>query len=156
MHEQTGTYETFEVSSVAITGLGSLDRSKSASFNADKVRKAFISGKKKDKNEKAGRKLRKEYGLGKGRRFRLSIPISILSLPPQTELTGTVKLENATITGAYIATFPGVDAAPPEKVSGEVSYLIFGQAPRWEEDYVVIFRMRRSFANEVQMKGALI
>lgn len=39
MHEESGTTETLEVSGVVITGLGSLTRSKSASFNADKVRR---------------------------------------------------------------------------------------------------------------------
>ncbi|XP_050725737.1 uncharacterized protein LOC127003302 [Eriocheir sinensis] len=38
MHEESGTTETLEVTQVVITGLGSLTRSKSASFNADKTR----------------------------------------------------------------------------------------------------------------------
>ena len=37
MHEESGTNESFQVTSASITGLDSLRRSKSASFNADKA-----------------------------------------------------------------------------------------------------------------------
>ncbi|KAG0713040.1 hypothetical protein GWK47_017101 [Chionoecetes opilio] len=74
MHEESGTNERFSVTSVSITGLGFLRRSKTALFNADK-----------------------------------------------SELTGTVVVDNAQITGSYTAEFPGYGAAPYQAVSGKVT-----------------------------------
>ncbi|XP_045127285.1 uncharacterized protein LOC123513890 isoform X1 [Portunus trituberculatus] len=75
MHGDEGvTNENLGVIKAFITGLDSLRRSKTASFNAD-----------------------------------------------QTELTGTLVVEDATITGTYSAVFPGTGAAPAQDLDGSVS-----------------------------------
>ncbi|KAK8391320.1 hypothetical protein O3P69_017139 [Scylla paramamosain] len=39
----------------------------------------------------------------------------------QTELTGTLVVEDATVTGSYSASFPGVGVAPSQDIQGSVS-----------------------------------